>query len=400
MREAQRRRERSSGMVGGGRDASITSVVEQLPNVPAEHVRAVMGRRLALPATDPHVHHEDVHRSLLAHRELASGLDASAPAVVASAGRLVGMDHDETACALELCPAADRSPLAGVVAYLRDVLREEPTFPGLRPTRVYADACSCACYYKGDAAATPRRQSQWDYPSLELALRAGRKDGDAKYLNDSRSAGYSQDCGIAFWKVVRRLRGADAARGLSDLNARRTAGIALSRTLASCPVLPSADWADGDGRRYAVKCNLFYRSKQAKVGLQGFLIELKQPSDRHCSYPAFVFTDTAMRLPVGLRRGLPAGRGGEEPRQSTRPSVLLPPPRRAAVHPAEHEMRPRRGHATPTDRFLRLGWQLAVGLRAVPRQEAARPRSHSWMTSSSCVCGGEGPPSSKRSGGH
>src|SRR5262249_31071064 len=137
-----------------------------------------------------------------------------------------------------------------------------------------------------------QQQSQWEYPSLERALRAETKDGD-KYLNDFKVSGLQPRIAeLAFREVVRRLRGADTAQGLRDLNAERVAIIPPPRALASRLRLPSADWADGDGRRYDVKCNLLYRSKRGKVGLQGFLIELKQPSDRHCSYPAFVFTDT------------------------------------------------------------------------------------------------------------
>jgi hypothetical protein len=403
-REAQRRREaQERAWWAEVATHPMASVVEKLSSVPAKHVPAVMARLLALPATDLHVHHEDVHRFLLAHRQFAGGPDASAPVVVASVGRLVATGDDETARALlDLCPAADRSPLAGVVAYLRYVLRAKPDLSGKTAYQRLTpyDLFLSACYYEGyattlkrqsqgeypprpevvrdalQAAAILQRQSQWDYPSLERALRTA-KDGDTKYLNDFKVRGLQPRIAeLAFREVVRRLRGKDAARALRDLNVERVASVAPPRALASGPVLPSADWADGDGRLYDVKCNVFYvyASTQAKVGLRGFLIELKQPSDWDCSYPAFVFTDTTNEfcrwVYVGEYRPGAAAKDGANTR------VLpfycrLPDEVRFVLPSTKNDLDA--GMRLLRDRFLRLGWQLAVGLRAVPRQEANTP---------------------------
>ncbi len=376
-REAQRRREAQQREWWAAMATHpIASVVEQLPNVPAEHVAAVMGRLLALPATDPHVHHDGVHRFLLAHRGFAGGLDASAPVVVASVGRLVETGDDETARALlDLCPATDRSPLAGVVAYLRYVLREEPDLSGVTAYRTLTadDLFLGACYYEGDAAATLQRQLQWEYPLLERALRAAREDGDTRYLNDFKVRGLQPRIAeLAFREVVGRLRGTDAAQGLRDLNAKWVASVAPPRVLASRPHPPSADWADGDGRRYDVKCNLFYRSEQEKVGLRGFLIQLKGSLDRHCSYPAFVFTDTTNESCRWVYVG--EYRPGATAKDHAKGRVLpfycrLPDEVRFVLPSTKSDLDA--GARLLSDRFLRLGWQLAVGLRAVPRQEAS-----------------------------
>jgi hypothetical protein len=353
----------------------IASLVEQLASAPAEHVTAVLDRLLALPTTDPHVHQEGVHQFLLAHREFAHGLYASAPVIVASVGRLVATGDDETARALlDLCPAAEHSPLAGVVAYLRYVLREEPDLSGVTAYRSLTpdDLLLGAYYYEGGAAPTLQRRSHWEYLSLERSLRGAAKDGNAKYLNDFKVRGLQPRIAeLAFREVVCRLRGEDAARALCDLNAERVASIAPPRTLASLPPLPSADWADEDGRRYDVKCNLFYPSKEAKVGLLGFLIELKQPSDRHCSYPAFVFTnktnDSCRWVYVGEYR--PGAATKDHAKDRILPFYCrLPDEVRFVLPNTKNDLDA--GMRLLRDRFLRLGWQLAVGLRAVPPQEA------------------------------
>jgi hypothetical protein len=152
-REAQRRREAQQRAWWAEVETHpIDSVVEKLPSVPAEYVQAVMRRLLTLSATDPHVHDENIHRFLLAHRQFASGLEVSAPVVVASIGRLVATGDDETARSLlDLCPAADRSPLAGVVAYLGYVLREGPDLSGIMAYQslTAGDLFLGACYYEG-----------------------------------------------------------------------------------------------------------------------------------------------------------------------------------------------------------------------------------------------------------
>jgi hypothetical protein len=393
-REAQRRREaQQRAWWAAVATHPIASVVAQLPRAPAEYVAAVMGRLLALPATDPHVHHEDVHRFLLAYRRFAHGLDTSAPVVVACVGRLVAMGEDHTARALlDLCPAADGSPLAGVVAYLRYVLREERELSGVTGYQSLTadDLFLGACYYEGDASATLQQQSQWEYPSLERSLRAATKDGGTKHLNDFKVRGLQPRIAeLAFREVVRRLRGADAAHGLRDLNAQSIASVA--QALASRPPLPSADWADGDGRRYDVKCNLFYPSIQAKVGLRGFLIELKQLSDRHCSYPAFVFTDKTNEscrwVYVGDYRPGPAVEDHAKGR--ILPFCCRLPDEERFVMPdlksdLDACMRLLR------DRFLRLGWQLAVGQRAVGQEASTTAESFVDDVVERCVLRADG----------
>jgi hypothetical protein len=379
-REAQRRRDAQQrawwAAVG---THPIASVVAQLPSVPTEYVAAVMGRLLGLPATDPHIHHEDVRRFLLAHRELASGLDAPAPVIVACAGRLVAMGEDDTARALlDLCHAADRSPLAGLVAYLRYVLREERDLSGVTAYRSLTsdDLFLGACYYEGYAAETLQRQSQWEYPSLERSLWAATKD-EGKYLNDFKVRGLQPRIAeLAFREVVGRLRGADAARGLRDLNAESIASVAPPRVLASRPPLPAADWADGDSRRYDVKCNLFYPSKQAKVGLRGFLIELKNHSDWDCSYPAFMFTEKTNEgcRWVYVGEYLPGQAAEHHAKGRILPFYCRVPDEERLIMP-DTKSDLDTGMRLLRDRFLRLGWQLAVGQRAVRQEESTTAKS-------------------------
>ncbi len=373
--EAQRRREaQQRAWWGAVATHPIASVVEKLPSVPAEHVAAVIRRLLALPATDPYVHHQGVHRFLLAHRGFPGSSNACAPVVVACAGRLVATGENDTArVLLDLHPAAAYSPLAGVVAYLRFVLREGADLSGVTAyERLTADDLFLgACYYEGAAGATLQRQSQWDYRALEGSLRGATKDGSLMYLNDFKVRGLQPRIAeLAFREVIGRLCGVEAAQELRDLNAECLASVPLPRALASRPPLPPVDWEGGDGRRYDVKCNLFYRSTQAKVGLRGFLIELKQISDRHCSYPAFVFTDTTDEscrwVYVGEYR--PGPGAADDPKGRVLPFYCrLPDQVRFIMPGTESDLAT--GLRLLNDRFLRLGWQLAVGLPVVPRQE-------------------------------
>jgi len=361
----------------------IASVVDRLPSVPAEYIAPVIGRLVALAATDPYVHHEDVHRFLLAHRRSAGDHDASAPVVVASAGHLVAMGDDGAARALlDSCSAAGRSPLSGVVDYLRYVLRKEPDLFGAKAYRTLTvdDLFLGARYYEeddpyeGNATATLQQQSQWDYPSLERALRTATNDGNTKYLNDFKARGLQPRIAeLAFREVVDRLRGADAAQRLSDLNAEYVARVAHPRTLASQPKdLPKVDWADKEGRRYDVKCNIFLRSKQEKVGLRGFLIKLKRTSDRHCSYPAFVFWHTTDEycqwVYVGEYRPAAASNYSAEARVLPF-DCRLPDELRFVLPRTNSDLDA--GIPLLRDRFLNLGWRLAAGLRAAPRHETS-----------------------------
>jgi hypothetical protein len=303
--------------------------------------------------------------------------------VVASIGRLVASSDDQTARALlDLCPADDRSPRAGVVAYLRCVLREEPDLSGAREYRTLTaeDVFLGACYYKGEAADTLRQQSQWEYPSLERALREATKDGE-RYLNLFKVRGLQPRIAeLAFRDVVRRLRGANAAERLRDRNAEFVASIPRPWRLPALPhPPPPADWADGDGRCYDVKCNPCYRSKQAKVGLRGFLIELNRSSDWDCSYPAFVFTHTddqsCQWVYVGEYRPGTAANGHTGDRVLPF-SCQLPDELRFDLRSAKPDLEP--GLRLLPEGSLRPGWQLAVGRRAAHRQ-GARTTTDSFL---------------------
>jgi hypothetical protein len=294
--------------------------------------------------------------------------------VIAYLAQLVSeCQYEQARELLDRFPERGQFSFDALVAYLRYVLREVTDLSGVTAYQSLTadDLFLGACYYEGDAAAALQQQSQWDYPSLERSLRAA--DGGTKYLNDFKVRGLRPRIAeLAFREIVGRLPGADAARRLRDLNAERVASVRPPRTLASRPPLPSADWADGDGQRYDVKCNLFYRSEQAKKGLRGFLIELKQASDPDCSYPGFVFTETTDEscrwVYVGEYRPGIAAKGHAKAR------VLpfycrLPDEVRFVLPGRKGDLDA--GMQLLSDRFLRLGWKLAVGQRAVPRREAS-----------------------------
>src|SRR5262249_9208459 len=140
---------------------------------------------LKLPATDPHVLNEEVHRFLeREHQRLTERLDGPAPVVIALIARLVGnSDYQGARELLNLFSVGDRSPLAGVVAYLRYVTSRPPELSGCTQYRTLSaeDLFLGACYFKGNALPTLNQQSQWDYSSLERSL-LDAANGEAHFL--------------------------------------------------------------------------------------------------------------------------------------------------------------------------------------------------------------------------
>jgi hypothetical protein len=178
---------------------------------------------------------------------------------------------------------------------------------------------------------------------------------------------------LAFRSVYPRLCDPGAESALRDLNLEVVKALARPWRLTSRPGLPSADWEAPDGREYDVKCNLFYRSKQEKLGLRGFLI--KSPSGLR-SFPAFLFTRSDARSCTWSYVG------EYHPPVTSRPADdrVLPfdfrPPdsERFALSTLSCDSAP--GRRLLFNHRLRLGWQLATGTRLPqkqwPRNDAER----------------------------
>jgi hypothetical protein len=281
----------------------ITLVVGRLKSVPGKHVPRVLDVLFRLPATDPHIHDDDVHRFLEDHCQLlANGHGTPSPVFVAYIGRLLGEgDCARASELLDLLPVAGDSPLSGVVDYYRYILGDGPDLSGatdygsLSPEDLFLGAC----YYHDPSSSdlprppvawpTLKQQSRWEYHRLEPALLNATRDWDTQALNDFKVSGLQPRIAeLAFRCVYGRLYGTAAGHKLRDLNLDQVKQLVPPWRLDSRPTLPSADWEDCDGREYDVKSNLYCRREQDKTGLRGFFI--KRFENPNHSFPGFVFT--------------------------------------------------------------------------------------------------------------
>ena len=272
----------------------LEEVINKLDVVPAEHIQAVLGRFLQLPATDSHILDKRVHAYLKReHYRLCRRRGVTAPVVVAYISRLVADRNDEQARELlKRFPTVVGSTLDGVASYLRFVISTpqslcgETHFRNLSPEDLFLGACY---YNSGNALHTLDNHAQWDYDSLMNSL----ADSSDQCLNNFKVQGLQPRIAeVAFRQIYKLIAGADAAQKLRDSNLEHINKLVRPWKRSTVGLLPSADWKDSQ-KEYDVKCNLFYRtrSKQEKIGLRGFLIT-KIKRDSHRSFPGFVFSET------------------------------------------------------------------------------------------------------------
>jgi hypothetical protein len=353
-----------------------------------EYIERVLDHLLALPARAPLIIDDDVHRLLeLAEDRLARRACGAAPAVVAHVGRLLAMaDYARAGKLLDHLIAAEASPEAGVVAYLRYVASAPPELAGV--TRYSSlsseDVFLGACYYQafhrskdGPASATLRRQWQWDYGSLEASLRSADDGWNTHQLNSFKVCGLQPRIAeLAFSQIFTRLHRTNDSSGLRDLNLEYVRQLTAPWRLDAQPAPPQADWESQDKRQYDVKCNLFLRrnlflhDQRKKVGLRGlFIIQSKVVAQ---SFPGFIFTDSeddaCSWVYVGEYEPAP---GIEQVGERVLPFWFqLPDSVRHA--PTIDRMGFDLGMRLLQGPWLRVGWQLAEG-HTTPRI-AHRPR--------------------------
>jgi hypothetical protein len=349
---------------------SVASIVERLQEVPDGHVDVVLGRILNWPANDPHILSDEVHGFLRRyhHRLIRSG-GVATPVVVAYVARLVAeSDYAGARGVLSQFPAADRSALSGVFAYLRYVVTDLPDLTGKTYYRTLSDKDLFlgACYYEQDESATTTllQQSHWDYRSLR-ALQYATSGSGANDLNNFKVRGLQPRIAeLAFRSIYEQLHGAAAAGKLHDLNLKCVGS--PPPKIHPRPTLPAADWQDGNGQKFDVKSNLFYRSRVERVGLRGFLIK-RSKIEGH-SFPGVVFTNTSDDwcewVYVGNYRQIKTmTQSGDR----VLPFCFRLPDNARYIKSVDT---PDSGLVTRllNDYFLRIGWQLAIGARVGSQQ--------------------------------
>ncbi|MFO0807587.1 MAG: hypothetical protein U0746_03105 [Gemmataceae bacterium] len=351
----------------------IADLLGALRRVPDDFVATAMARLLSLPANAPDIHDAEVHRFLNKHQRSARRHNGFAPVIVAQIGRLVANEeYDEARAHLNTLPESNASAIAAVTQYLRYVTDNtfdaagETAFQTLSPDDLFLGAC-----YYDDGPALPilsRQSPRWDYSSVVRSLQ-GQDERRSRPLDSFKVRGLQPRVAeLAFRDIFLRLHGAEAARMLRDLNADHVARLARPWSLDSRPTLPSADWEDGRGNRYDVKCNVFYRSSREKLGLRGFLIDVHHATDPRCIFPGFVITETADQ---GCRW---VYIGNYQPTESvagrTKGRVLpfcfrLPEAARFTPQAEVTDVEPGM-HLLQCD-ALRVGWQLAARRHAPPK---------------------------------
>jgi hypothetical protein len=274
----------------------IEAIVQKLNEAPYEFIDKILQRLLKMDTADPHILNEQVHFFLEENfHRLVRFPRLTAPLIVAQIGFLIGKREDAKASKLlNLFPTDGLSGLAGLVAYLRFVVSKSPNLTGVTcyDSLSAEDLFLGACYYgEGVASSTLKQQSNWDYRSLESALSNSNENTDCRFLHDFKVRGLQPRIAeLALRVICERFRGAKAAAKMRDLNREWVESLAKPWSLNSQRILPVNDWKDVNGNQYDVKSNLYYRSKQKKIGLCGFLINLSATKSN--SFPGFVFTDT------------------------------------------------------------------------------------------------------------
>jgi hypothetical protein len=347
----------------------IDEFIDELSHVPREHTDRMLDLLLNLPADDPHLLDERVHDFLRReHSRLARSPAGAAPVLVAHAGILIGHgEHKAARALLDRLPATTQSTPDGVVAYLRFVLREPTELSGTKEfvTLAPEDLFLAACYYDSEPALdTLRKQSEWDYKEL-------REELSRQELADFQVRGLQPRIAeLAFPSVYPRLCPRGAKPVLRDLNLEVVKALSRPWRLTSRPSLPSADWEAPGGREYDVKCNVFYRSKQEKFGLRGFLI--KRSSGMR-SFPAFLFTKSDARSCTWTYLGeYHPPTMSESASDRVLPFYFrLPDSERFAL--PTPSCNPAVAQRLLCDEHLRLGWHLATGTRLLPDECSSRP---------------------------
>jgi hypothetical protein len=348
-----------------GEEAAYDGATQHLTH----QIEVTLQSLFALPATDPCILRTDVHAFLKCHHHrLAPYFAISTPLGVSHLARLIaGGDYAGAGELVTWLPTGDTSSLGQVVAYLRYIVSATPELSGTTAYRDLSqhDVFLGACYYdNGPASEALNQVLQWDYASLQHVL-------SQHELNKFKGLGLQPRIAeLAFESVYRRTHGLVPGPQLHDVNLQCMRPLRRPWSLGARPVLPGHDWEDVNGKKYDVKCNVFYRTMQKSKGLCGFLIERVQAQCH--TYPGFVFTkaDETCCTWVYVGDYVPGADINLEGDRVLPFCFRLPDCMRytACVGFGTAEL----GHLILNDRFLRVGWQLVTGVRGACPQEHGR----------------------------
>ena len=276
---------------------SFEELLKRLDEVPSEHVNAVLDRLMQLPTSPLLISAKQLwgfytkNLNKLATRPYFH----EAPSVVAFAAYLINEGNYPVARnLLEKLASLVSSPFQSLVQYLQFVLQEPLELSGntLFSQLSEEDIFLAACYYNdGPARHSLDSVRKWDWASVQNHLKVPDDPHGNLELNHFLVKGLQPRIAeLAFRKVREVLYPGVAKENLTDLNLQVVQK--LSRPWRRYSVtLPGADWGDVSGERFDAKCNLYYRSKNAKLGLRGLLINRNDGGKK--TYSGFIVTDAS-----------------------------------------------------------------------------------------------------------
>jgi hypothetical protein len=298
-KEVEERERRELAWWAGFAARPLSELVPRLQGISGDQAEAALGRILQMDMGDPYLHDQGVQAFLRCQCHRRKGTPALlSPAFIALLGRLSLEDRNEARRLRTMLPEGVMGVLTPVIDYLDFVLADGPlltgitSFDSLNPEDLYLAAC-----YWGQGDAAFAGITYWDYRSVEGALDCyGHRGWDTSPLNMYKVWGLQPRIAeLALREVCRRLQSSQAAEQLRDLNLQVVECLRQPWAGALQEVrhnLPGADWQDQQGRKYDVKCNLFFYHLQEKEGLRGLFIEPGSPLGQHHYYPGFIFFDS------------------------------------------------------------------------------------------------------------
>lgn len=272
---------------------SFESLITHLHEVPEEHLDTALDLILQIPASYIPANRNKLWAFYLKHlsRILIRSKLGDTPSLVAFAAYLVSVKRDEPARELLAFLSIRTSPLhEPLVTYLQFVVKPYIELSGskLFSSLAEEDIFLGLCYYadKTEQSVFDELQ-QWDWQSAEKCL-----SKDERIFNDFKVRGLQPRIAeLAFARIRDVLYSGHPESQLTDLNLQ-CIRLLPKPWSGTHPDLPPADWIDGRGETFDVKCNTYFRSKRKNLGLRGLLVESRKGEKD--IYSGFIFVDASV----------------------------------------------------------------------------------------------------------
>jgi hypothetical protein len=273
-------------------DWPFENLLTRLDELPEEHVDAALDRLLQIPASHMLTNQNKLWAFYIKHlsRILIRPKLGDAPSLAAFAAFLVSVKQNERARELLAFLSVKTSPLLeSLVSYLQFVVKPCLDLSGSKSfsSLTEEDIFLGACYYSEEAAHSVFDElRQWDWKSVEKCLSKNERK-----FNDFKVRGLQPRVAeLAFARIRDVLYSDHPESLLTDLNLQCIRALPKPWS-GTHRKLPPADWRDGMGETFDVKCNTYFRSKRKNLGLRGLLVEPRKGEKD--IYSGFIFVDAS-----------------------------------------------------------------------------------------------------------